>query len=667
MTVEATTEPHVLPAEEARLAANLAALKSRAPHLHSRLFAISKTHAELIIDDDGGTDLNLMGQRFYGGDAVAHAARQLDDYFSKPLRNFLNQPDPEKLFGSVGDFCIRVAQRLAASGFATEAGANPDEARFLVMFGVGLGCHVAGAIERSDAKVVMLIEPNLEMLYHSFRIVDWCEILNRATDENRKLCFLIDSDAARISANVCNTVRRNNPALLDGAYLYTHYPSSILAQACDMVRRDIYLTLTGLGYFEDESIMTRNAVANIGRGDARILSQYYPARDEPLFIVGSGPSLENDLEFLRTHRDRAVICSIGTSLRPLLAAGIRPDFHVEVENTEDTADVLIASSRGFDLEGIRLLASVTVHPRVVAAFDQVMLFFRERVSATTLLGGGFEPISPSGPTVANASLTAALRLGFREIYLFGVDMGTKQKGKYHAADTLYAIGELPEIGAPMHDLLPGNLGGDVTDIAGYLVMPVFSWSRHMFEGVLAANPGVTVYNCSDGVRIAGAVPKVSRAVELADIPIDSARLAREIDGGLIHYGPKLAKHRWSPAEHQQEANAVIERVIELIDDARQSPVPDLSCVDAIFDVVRPDSDVNQVALSYLSGSMIVLLGCATWYGRHLTDPTKRDSYAPMALAELDVSMRVLRDGMADLFEEVDRTMGALTANTAAAE
>ena len=102
MTVEATTEPHVLPAEEERLAANLAALKSKAPHLHSRLCAVRKTHAELIVDDDGGIDLDLMGQRFYGGDALAHAERQLDDFFSKPLRNFLHQPDPVKLFGSVG-------------------------------------------------------------------------------------------------------------------------------------------------------------------------------------------------------------------------------------------------------------------------------------------------------------------------------------------------------------------------------------------------------------------------------------------------------------------------------------------------------------------------------------------------------------------------------------
>ena len=665
MTVEATTEPHVLPEEE-RLAANLAALKSKAPHLHSRLSAVRKTHAELIIDHDGGFDLDLMGQRFYGGDAAAFAERQLDDYFSKPLRNYLNQPDPVKLFGSVGDFCIRVTRRLAANGLSTEATANPQEARFLVMFGVGLGCHVATAIERSGAKVVMLIEPNLEMLYHSFRIVDWREILDRAADQNRKLCFLVDNDAARISGNVCNIVRQNNPALLDGTYLYTHYPSSILAQACDMVRRDIYLTLTGLGYFEDEAIMTRNAVANIGRGDARILSQYYPAREEPLFIVGSGPSLENDLEFLRSHRDRAVICSIGTSLRPLLAKDIRPDIHVEVENTANTADALAASSRGFDLYDIRLLASVTVHPRVVAAFDQATLFFCERVSATTLLGGGLEPVSPSGPTVANASLSAALRLGFREIYLFGVDMGTKQKGKYHAADTLYAIGELAEKAAPMHDV-PGNLGGDVSGITGFLAMPVFNWSRHMLEGVLAANPSVTVYNCSDGARIAGAVPKVSRAVELVDTPIDRTRLASEIDGGLIHYGPKLAMRRWSRAERQEEADAMMNRVIELIDDALQSPAPDLSCVDAIFDVVRPDGDVGQVALSYLSGTMMVLLGCATWYGRHLTDPTKRDSYTPMALEELGVSVSTLRDRMADLFEEVDQKIGALVANAAAAE
>ncbi len=660
MSIEVATETDELHDEE-RLKTNLAALKTRAPHLHARLSALRKVHAELLIAEDGSIDLALMGQRFYGGDAAVHAQRQLDTFFAKPLRNYMNRPDPSKLKGTVGDFCKRMERRMAVAGMETKMTANPDAARFLVLFGVGLGCHVAEAIERSDAKVVILIEPNLEVLHHSLRVVDWDDILQRAGDAGRNLHFMVDSDAAHIAANVCNIVRRNNPALLDGTYLYMHYPSSILAQAYDMVRRDLYLTLTGLGYFEDEIIMTENAAANIGRGGVRVLSQYLPKREEPFFVVGSGPSVEKDLPFLRAHADRAVICSIGTSLRAVLAAGIRPDFHVEVENTEDTADALAASCEGFNLDGVRLLGSLTVHPRVAATFFESVLFFRERISTTKLLGGGFEPLRPSGRTVANAALSGALRLGFREIYLFGIDMGTKVEGRFHAADTIYETGALDDPGTAAEPH-PGNFGGESTAINARRGMPVLNWSRHMFESLLTANPSITVYNCSDGTRIAGTIPKVSRAVVLPEAPIDRERLAREVDAGLTPFGPQLAARRWSRSERDEEARAIFDQVIGLIDGAAKSPAPD-----PIFDIVRPDADAHQVTLSYLSGSMMLLLGCATWYERHMADDTQRARYAQVALEEMGASVRALRDGMARLFDAVDAQIGELAAGSAAAE
>ena len=48
-------------------------------------------------------------------------------------------------------------------------------------------------------------------------------------------------------------------------------------------------------------------------------------------IVGAGPSLDDSLAALARSRDRAVVLAADTALRPLLAAGIRPDIVAAVD------------------------------------------------------------------------------------------------------------------------------------------------------------------------------------------------------------------------------------------------------------------------------------------------------------------------------------------------
>jgi hypothetical protein len=308
--------------------------------------------------------------------------------------------------------------------------------------------------------------------------------------------------------------------------------------------------------------------------------------------------------------------SLGTSLRPLLAAGIRPDFHIEVENTEDTADAVAASTAGFDTADITLVVSLTVHPRVARTFRRAMYFVRERMGITLLFGRGYEPLRPSGPTVANAGLAVALRLGFREIYFLGMDMGSKVAGKFHAAGTIYATGQLRDPGIAQ-ERLPGNFGGDVTAIGARLGQPVLNWSRHMIESVLAANPDLRIYNCSDGARIAGALPRLSSTVTLTGAAIDRNAFRDGIGSALDMLTLAAARHLWERA--RPDADALFVEARELVAAELAAPEPGFGWTDRVFELVRPDDGQNAVLKAFLSGSVMLLMGTATWYDRHLVD------------------------------------------------
>lgn len=631
---------------------NLAAFKRHAPHLYGRLAAADDFVSTLTVDPDGKVDIGFQGRGFFEGDAVAFTQRQVDAYLARPERQPIAQPDPERLEGTCGDLCKALTERMAEDGIAFDPGNFPRESHVLVVFGVGLGLHVAPLIDFCQARFVLLIEPNLEFLHHSLHVTEWHELFEQAEARGAKLCFVVEQSSAAIAGQGRALLRTNNPVLLDGIYFYRHYRSPVLDQAKEQVRHELFLTLSGLGFFEDELRMTENAVANLCAGEANILSEFQPSRPEPLFIVGSGPSVERELDFIERHADRAIIISLGTTLRVLLKRGLRPDFHVELENGSGTADILEQAADGLDFGDICLIGSLTVHPRVPPKFGRRILFFRERVSSTTLLAKGFGVLQPAGPTVANAALIAGIRLGFREIYLFGVDMGSRDGTTFHAADTIYGAGLRNEF-AQASQIHPGNFGGDVSG-AG-----IFDWSRKVLEGVAAVFRSVTVYNCSDGARIAGTIPKVSRAVGLDRPPLDRPAVLASLEKAVRQFDKERLKACWSEADLETQAATTFEQIDAILTRAESRAEPDMEWLHEIFALASPDGGNGLVADTYLSGSLCLCVGSLNWYDRRIAAPEDRVRYRRLAIS-------VFRDIVADLesrlgafLAEVDSRVAAL--------
>ena len=104
-----------------------------------------------------------------------------------------------------------------------------------------------------------------------------------------------------------------------------------MKQAREKIMNDNSFLMAAMGFLEDELDMVRNSYHNLKSGNCK----YYLKPDDkhsiPAFVVAGGPSLDNDLEFLKTHQDAAIIVSCGTALSILLYAGITPDFQVEME------------------------------------------------------------------------------------------------------------------------------------------------------------------------------------------------------------------------------------------------------------------------------------------------------------------------------------------------
>jgi len=135
------------------------------------------------------------------------------------------------------------------------------------------------------------------------------------------------------------------------------------------------------------------------------------------------------------------------------------------------------------------------------------------------------------PFVGNIGVHAPIQLGFKNLYLFGLDNGYKDKDHHHAKSSAYYNNEinakiLTELVCSDNERqCEGNFGGIVISNAMY------DTSRYIIEGVLAINKDVHCANCSDGAKILGARPVPANDIGLHQ-PIDKSTILHEITNRL---------------------------------------------------------------------------------------------------------------------------------------
>ena len=430
---------------------------------------------------------------------------QVDRYCAAPSRFLIDPPQPAPRENLVAeDFIRSLYTEAEKSEVKVEPG--PDGGA-LVVFGMGLGVHLALLLDKLSVKDVVLYESDPNMLYWSFHVLPWAGLLEkmRAKGGSLRIIGLPHPEAA--ASEIIFALRGENAALVDGSYFYTHLESPLNAAVRDTVEQRGRFLAAASGFVEDEVVMYRNTAENLRRYRWRIVPDHLERADSGgiAVAVGSGPSFDGAVDTLRMLRDKATVFSAGSALRGLLANGIRPDFHCELENDDAAFTLLTETAKDHDLGGIRLVGGDAIDPRVGAFFDSRYLFFRPGTTGARVFSDGHPALSLSSPTVTNVAARAAFAFGFRTLVLAGVDLGSKDPAQHHARDSFYNVSEDEywRSGTNMEALaaqVPGNFGGAVHTNSN------FQFAQMFFEKLFTVMPGATVYNTSDGARIPGTEP-----------------------------------------------------------------------------------------------------------------------------------------------------------------
>jgi hypothetical protein len=516
---------------------NLRALARYAPNVHDKINTLKPTETNLVFVSDGQADIAIGDQLLYGG-------------VSKRL---LTQPNLNAEWMKLAEEAVSVCSDplrdklvLALSDYTAKQGIGQATAPGLPYFhalvvGIGLGLHIPAIVRASGCRSLILVEPNAEFFLHSLSVTDWASLIEWFERIGGSIDFIIGEGGPQSGLKAAGAIAHYGYAFVDGALCFLHYRAEATQIVSETARKALDQP-NGFGWFDDEMTMIINTATNLKQHDWH--SYKRPAKMHeampPVFIVGAGPSFDKALETIRTYSGQAFIGSCGTALGQLLANGICPDFHFEIENENITFKVLEKIASSYDLGSITLVGPSVLDPGVAPLFKQRVFFFRPNLSVNPLfntLGADVALVMPH-PNAANVALSFFQEIGCREFYFFGIDLGALDPNRHHSKFSPY-MSEGRD--AYMKDMkldngwkfniaAPANFGGTAYSYdIGLLAKANLAASIQHFG--LARR----YFNCGDGLLIEGAAPTKPEAVCLSAGTPDKHEAKRRVLAGFLPY------------------------------------------------------------------------------------------------------------------------------------
>lgn len=511
--------PYSQQAIQERFKRNLSFLQKYMPELYKALKDVRFQRLTLSVNEQKKRWDVMDGQRSrYLGDGDGYAneeAKTFIDYFPEGTGFQSIAPLQLDNYSAPRFFHSHLNTTLKQMDFAAldpTYHLMPDYMPLVVFSGVGAGVHIQKFLEMKKCQIVLVMDNSYEELLMSMYLTDWYDIIPRyTTQDGRYFNFIIvDSNDEQVTfLNYWNELVKYTPLFPSLNIFYNHLKNAFHDRLIKRIQQEFQVFLTAWGFYDDEANQLNNALHNLNNLvptlpkhlDADLIQW---AQTNPTVVVGAGPSLGERIDWIKENRNRFFLISAGTALSILKHHNIVPDLHVEIESDYATVDHLRATLDD-DYQIPLLAGAIQLNPRVFSLIPRGFLYYKDSTALHAMFGSQTSAqLQGMTPTCTNAATALAMQLGFKHVFLFGMDFGYKNKNQTHSEGSVYFNKKAPKYLQDSITERKAILTIEAIDGSTLMTEPTYNAARDRLQKlVYTFQYHVKTYNCSNGAKIEG--------------------------------------------------------------------------------------------------------------------------------------------------------------------
>ncbi len=417
-----------------------------------------------------------------------------------PEEWLIDNPIQAKMLDTLYDTGIFKQMQLTLQQLTPLENYATDYLPMIRVYGIGLGYHLTELIRQKKISYMLIYEPHFDLFYNSLFTTPWNLIFRYFASSNKGINLALATSPEQAIASHQIFMESRLTPVSSLFYRFNYFANSAAinekiqqeSQADNVQRQQL-----DAGWYEDQRVGLFYAARNIRNNNkfynGKKIKPFFSA-----FVVGSGPSLNESITYIKEHQQDAIIIACGSAMTPLFKAGITPDYVVVQERNWHLAE--LEQKHRAELKRVSLLKLNVVSSLIDDFYKETLIFQKHNDPGSVLMDSNYAITGELNPTVTNAGISMVAELGASRVYLFGVDYGVPEGNrKAHAKGTIYDDVE-DDINDTARFKLTGNLGATIQSDE------VLTWSLDTTEMSLKKHAHIQWYNVGEGAKIKGAIP-----------------------------------------------------------------------------------------------------------------------------------------------------------------
>lgn len=442
----------------------------------------------------------------------------------------------------------------------------------IILYGIGNGHAIDYIIENCKAiKSLIIIEPSLAIFKNCIELFDFKKLFDAKWSNEVNFTFITNREegfAAELT--IQQGLRGEKNSVVVHPYIFSGF-MNFYQQSNKSLLKYLKIYVGGIATVSSQwKLWLLNSIRNLKQSDIIPIENIQSIfKDKVVLIVSAGPSLNNNIEYIKAFKGKAIVLAVGSAIKVLDTKSIVPDFRVVIDAFEGQMDVV----EGVDTASAPMLFSNQLFNGVIPVYKSNKVRYvldSDFIGKYVYKKAGLDYVEfKNGPSVANGAVDLACSLGCKKVIFMGQDLS-------YAEDGLHAKGVIAKAEKADKEWVESQNQIKMLNVYGKEVYTVHALLQMKFvlEKTISRYPDVEFLNATEGgLHIEGTIDvKADEAVKLleleqANVDLDALNLRlsdrneKELYTDKLHSALEIVKDELSEITKLQ--NEIIHFLSEL--------------------------------------------------------------------------------------------------------